>query len=100
MDYAPAILRPVTLTVGFYIGYSQTVRIIVKRFKYNEKHSEASWRYYIANNAIPKEGVVSAKGMEKVLQLLVEDGTLTFPLPPQDKYIDNSYLDEARRTLQ
>jgi ABC-type nitrate/sulfonate/bicarbonate transport system substrate-binding protein len=76
-----------------------TVRIIAKRFKFNEKHSEASWRYFVANNAIPKDGDINSKGIEKVLQLLVEDGTLKPPLPRHDKYIDTSYLDEARRTL-
>jgi ABC-type nitrate/sulfonate/bicarbonate transport system substrate-binding protein len=78
----------------------ETVRIIAKRFKFSEKHSEASWRYFISNNAIPKDGEVNAKGVDKVLQLLVEDGTLKLPLPRQDKYIDMTYLDEARRTAQ
>jgi ABC-type nitrate/sulfonate/bicarbonate transport system substrate-binding protein len=76
-----------------------TVRIIAKRFKFNEKYSEAAWRYFVATNTIPKDGDVNAKGVDKVLQLLVEDGTLKTPLPRQDKYIDTSYLDEARRTL-
>ena len=77
----------------------ETVAIIVKRFHYNEKHSEASWRYYINNNAIPKDGEINSKGMDKVLQLLHEDGTLTQPLPKPEKYLDMSYLAEARRTL-
>jgi ABC-type nitrate/sulfonate/bicarbonate transport system substrate-binding protein len=78
----------------------ETVRIIAKRFKFNDKYSEASWRYFISNNAIPKDGEVNAKGVDKVLQLLVEDGTIKSPLPRQDKYIDMTYLDEARRTAQ
>ncbi len=78
----------------------ETVRIIAKRFKFNDKYSEASWRYFISNNAIPKDGEVNAKGVDKVLQLLVEDGTLKPPPPRQDKYIDMTYLDEARRTAQ
>ena len=77
-----------------------TVRIIAKRFKFSEKHSEAAWRYFISNNAIPKDGEVNAKGMDKVMQLLVEDGTMRPPLPKTDKYMDLSYLDEARRTAQ
>jgi len=77
-----------------------TVRIIAKRFKFNDKYSEAAWRYFVTTNTIPKDGDVNAKGMDRVLQLLVEDGTLKPPLPRQDKYIDTSYLDEARRTLQ
>jgi hypothetical protein len=77
-----------------------TVRIIAKRFKFNDKYSEAAWRYFVATNTIPKDGDINAKGMDRVLQLLVEDGTLKPPLPRQDKYIDTSYLDEARRTLQ
>lgn len=77
-----------------------TVRIIVKRLKFSEKHSEASWRYYINANAIPKDGEINPKGMDKVMQLLVEDGTLLQPLPKTDKYVDMSYIAEARRTLQ
>lgn len=43
----------------------------------------------------------SAKSfMDKVMQLLVEDGTLKLPLPRYDKYIDDSYLEEAKRLLQ
>lgn len=77
-----------------------TVRIIMKRLKFSEKHSEASWRYYINANAIPKDGEINPKGMDKVMQLLVEDGTLVQPLPKTDKYVDMSYIAEARRTLQ
>lgn len=77
-----------------------TVRVIMKRLKFSEKHSEASWRYYINANAIPKDGEINAMGMDKVLHLLVEDGTLTQPLPKSEKYVDMSYVAEARRTLQ
>lgn len=76
----------------------ETVRIIAKRFKFNDKFSEGSWRYFVPTNAIPRDGEVNAKGVDKVLQLLVEDGTLKAPPPRQDKYIDMAYLDEARRT--
>lgn len=76
----------------------ETVQIIAKRFKFNDKHSEASWNYFVANHAIPRDGDINAKGMDKVLQLLVEDGTLKAPPPKQDRYIDNTYLEEARRT--
>lgn len=75
-----------------------TVQIIAKRFKFSEKYSEAAWRYFVLNNAIPTDGEINAKGMDKVLQLLVEDGTMRPPVPKTDKYIDLSYLDEARRS--
>ncbi len=83
-----------------YSDKEDTVRIIAKKLKFSEKYSEASWRYHIEDNIIPKDGSVNLKGMEKVLQLLVEDGTLKPPLPRLDRYIDDSYLDEARRLLQ
>jgi hypothetical protein len=63
-----------------------------------EPQSNQKWRV-VANNAIPKDGDINSRGIEKVLQLLVEDGTLKPPLPRHDRYIDTSYLDEARRTL-
>lgn len=77
-----------------------TVRIIAKRFKFNDKYSEGSWRYFVATNAIPKDGDINAKGMEKVFQLLIADGTLKPPPPRLDKYADVSYLDEAGRSAQ
>ena len=83
--------------------YSQkedTARIIAKKLKFSDKHSEGSWRYFTENGIVPKDGGVNLKGMDKVMQLLVEDGTLTPPLPRPDKYLDNSYLDEARRALR
>lgn len=83
-----------------YENKEDTVRIIAKKLKFSDKHSEASWRYYTENNIVPKDGSISLKGMDKVLQLLVEDGTLKPPLPRYDKYIDDSYLQEARRLLQ
>lgn len=100
----PLLIRFLRATVrGSHWIHTQkedTVRIIAKRFKFSDKHSEAAWRYFVANNAIPKEGEVNAKGMDKVLQLLVEDGTMHPPLPKPEKYLDMSYLDEARRTAQ
>lgn len=77
-----------------------TVRIIAKRFKFNDKYSEASWRYFVATNAIPKDGDINTKGMDKIFELLAADGTLKPPLPRADKYVDVSYLDEARRNVQ
>ena len=100
----PVLVRFLRATVRashwIHMQKEDTVRIIAKRFKFSEKHSEAAWRYFISNKAIPKDGEISAKGMDKVLQLLVEDGTMQPPLPKLDKYIDMTYLDEARRTAQ
>ncbi len=83
-----------------YNQKEDTVRIIAKKLKFSEKYSEGSWRYFTENHIIPKEGNINLKGMDKVMQLLVEDGTLKSPLPRYDKYIDESFLEEARRLLQ
>ena len=100
----PLLIRFLRATVRashwIYSQKEDTVRIIAKRFKFSDKHSEAAWRYFLANHAIPKDGEINAKGMDKVLQLLVEDGTMHAPLPKLEKYLDMSYLDEARRTVQ
>lgn len=83
-----------------YNQKEDTVRVIAKKLKFSDKHSEGSWRYFTESQILPKEGDVNQKGMDKVLQLLVEDGTLKPPLPRYDKYVDASYLEEARRMLQ
>ncbi len=83
-----------------YNHKEDTVRIIAKKLKFSEKYSEGSWRYFTENNIIPREGEVNLKGMDKVMQLLVEDGTLKPPLPRYDRYIDESFLQEAKRLLR
>ncbi|MBI4529670.1 MAG: ABC transporter substrate-binding protein [Deltaproteobacteria bacterium] len=83
-----------------YAQKEDTVRIIAKRLKFSDKHSEASWRYFTENNIIPKVGEVNLRGMDKVLQLLAEDGTLKSSYPSYEKYMDNTYLAEAKRSLQ
>ncbi len=82
-----------------YSDKEDTVRIIAKKLKFGDKDSEASWRYFTENHILPEDGRVNLKGMDKVLQLLVEDGTLKPPLPRYDRYIDDSYLEEARKPV-
>jgi len=82
-----------------YNQKEDTVRVIAKKLKFSDKHSEGSWRYFTESQIIPKEGEVNQKGMDKVMHFLVEDGTLKLPLPRYDKYVDASYLEEARRLL-
>lgn len=97
------LLRFIAILQTEHWIYSQkedTARIIARKLKFSETHSEHSWRYFTENDIVPREGKVNLKGMDKVIQLLVEDGTLKPPLPRYDKYVDDSYLEEARRLLR
>ncbi len=97
VKFMKAVLRAESWIYG---QREDTVRIIAKKLKFSDKHSDTSWRYFTENRIIPKDGEVNLKGMDKVTQLLVEDGTLKPPPPRSDKYIDESYLEEAKRLLQ
>lgn len=97
VKFMKAVLRAESWIYG---QREDTVRIIAKKLKFSDKHSDTSWRYFTENRIIPKDGEVNLKGIDKVTRLLVEDGTLKPPPPRSDKYIDESYLEEAKRLLQ
>ncbi|HWH80348.1 MAG TPA: ABC transporter substrate-binding protein [Candidatus Binatus sp.] len=67
--------------------------------KLERKYIPASWETYTKTQIWPRNGEVSVKGIQTILNLMAEDGVLKKPLPKVDEIIASSYLDEARKAL-
>jgi ABC-type nitrate/sulfonate/bicarbonate transport system substrate-binding protein len=67
--------------------------------KLDRKYIPASWETYTKTQIWPRNGEVSVKGIQTILNLMAEDGVLKKPLPKVDEIIASSYLDEARKAL-
>jgi ABC-type nitrate/sulfonate/bicarbonate transport system substrate-binding protein len=67
--------------------------------KLERKYIPASWETYTKTQIWPRNGEVSVKGIQTILNLMAEDGVLKKPLPRVDEIIASSYLDEARKAL-
>ena len=67
--------------------------------KLERKYIPASWETYTKTQIWPRNGEVSVKGIQTILNLMAEDGVLKKPLPKVDEIIASSYLEEARKAL-
>jgi NitT/TauT family transport system substrate-binding protein len=67
--------------------------------KLERKYIPPSWDVYTKTQIWPRNGEVSAKGVQTILNLMAEDGVLKKPLPKVDDIMATSYLDEARKLL-
>jgi hypothetical protein len=63
------------------------------------KYIPASWEVYTKTQIWPRNGEVSVKGVQTILNLMAEDGVLKKPLPKVEDIMAAGYLDEARKSL-
>ena len=55
--------------------------------------------YYINNKVYPINGDVTLSGLKVNIEVQAQDGIIKGALPPQEKYIDLSYLRQAQKEL-
>jgi len=67
--------------------------------KLDKKYIPKSWETYTTAQIWPRNGEVNLKGVQTLLNLMAEDGTLKKPLPRPEDIVDSSYLEEAKKSL-
>jgi ABC-type nitrate/sulfonate/bicarbonate transport system substrate-binding protein len=77
----------------------EAIKLLPSITKLDKKYIPKSWETYTAAQIWPRNGEVNLKGVQTLLNLMAEDGTLKKPLPRPEDIVDASYLEEARRTL-
>jgi len=77
----------------------EAIKLLGPITKLERKYIPASWETYTKTQIWPRNGEVSVKGIQTILNLMAEDGVLKKPLPKVDEIIAPSYLDEARKAL-
>jgi ABC-type nitrate/sulfonate/bicarbonate transport system substrate-binding protein len=76
----------------------EAIKLLPSITKLDKKYIPKSWETYTGAQIWPRSGEVNIKGVQTLLNLMAEDGTLKKPLPRPEDIIDNSYLEEARKT--
>jgi len=55
--------------------------------------------YFTKNKIFPVDGGFTLDGLRVNIEVQLRDGVLKEPLPPPEKYVDPSYLQQAQREL-
>ena len=77
----------------------EAIKILAPITKLDRKYIPNSWEVYTKTQIWPRNGEVSNKGVQTLLNLMAEEGSLKKPLPKVKDIIATSYLDEARKAL-
>ena len=77
----------------------EAIKLLGPITKLDRKYIPASWEVYTKTQIWPRNGEVSVKGVQTILNLMAEDGVLKKPLPKVEDIMATGYLDEAREAL-
>lgn len=77
----------------------EAIKLLGPITKLDRKYIPLSWEVYTKTQIWPRNGEVSVKGVQTILNLMAEDGVLKKPLPRVDDIMAAGYLDEARKAL-
>ena len=77
----------------------EAIKILPGITKLDPKYIAKSWETYTQTQIWPRNGEVNLKGVQTVLNLIAEEGSLKKPLPKPEDIVDSSYLEEARKAL-
>ncbi len=77
----------------------EAIKLLGPITKLERKYIPPSWDTYTKTQIWPRNGEVSVKGVQTILNLMAEDGVLKKPLPKVDDIMAAGYLDEARKAL-
>ena len=73
---------------------SEAIELLPKITTLQKQYVEKSWETYTKAQIWPKDGMVNAKGVQLVIDLMGEDGLLKKPYPKPEEVIDHSFLRE------
>lgn len=78
----------------------EAIRILMRELKLEDRYARTAYEMYFGPTlTIAKDGEVDLMGMQELLNGLVEQGDMSPPTPPPQKYLDLSYWEEARKSL-
>jgi ABC-type nitrate/sulfonate/bicarbonate transport system substrate-binding protein len=73
---------------------SEAINLLPKITTLQKQYVETSWETYTNAQIWPRDGKVSPKGLQLVIDLMGEEGQLKKPYPKPEDVIDHSYLQE------
>ncbi len=74
---------------------SEALELLPRITTLQKQYVQAAWETYTRAQIWPKDGKVSHKGLQIVIDLMAEEGQLKKPYPKPEDVIDHSYLQEV-----
>ena len=96
--------------VRFLKGYLRTIRWFHERRdeviqtiqevqRLEPKHARQAWEYWTTRKVLPADGRLSRAGVQGVYDLLRKHGDIGPDTPTPERWVDESFLEEAQRQL-
>jgi NitT/TauT family transport system substrate-binding protein len=99
----PAVVRFIKAHIQslrwIYDHPADAADFLTKEFGLQAPYARRGIDYYIKNKVYPINGDVTLAGLKVNIEVQAQDGVLSGPLPPPEKYIDLSYLRQAQTEL-
>jgi hypothetical protein len=77
------------------------IRILAEATRHPPTMARRTWEFFIEQlDGRTRDGDVHTPGMQVIIEQLGEIGDLSRPLPSPERYIDLSYLEQARQRVQ
>lgn len=77
----------------------EAIKLLAPITKLDRKYIPASWETYTKTQIWPRNGEVSVKGVQTLINLMAEDSVLKQPLPKVEDIIAANYMNEAKKAL-
>jgi NitT/TauT family transport system substrate-binding protein len=81
--------------VWLHDNRSEALELLPKITTLPKQYVQTSWETYTKAQIRPRDGKLNTKGLQLVIDLMVEEGQLKKPYPKPEDVIDHSYLQEV-----
>ncbi|MBM4260852.1 MAG: ABC transporter substrate-binding protein [Deltaproteobacteria bacterium] len=82
-----------------YENKEAAIAFLAKEMDMKPEYARRGWEYYTEQKIWPRDGDLSVEGVKFATQVYWEQTQNKSPLPPPQKYVDQSFLREATKEL-
>ena len=78
------------------------IRILMRELKIEDRFARIAYELYFESKTetVAKDGKIDLVGLQNLIDAIAEQGDIGPPVPKAAKYIDNTYWDEALKSLK
>ena len=77
----------------------QATELFISEMGVKQPYARRGIEYFTKNKVFPVDGSVTLEGLRVNIEVQARDGILKEPLPPPERYVDQSYVKQAQREL-
>jgi ABC-type nitrate/sulfonate/bicarbonate transport system substrate-binding protein len=85
--------------VWLYKNKEAAVEFLSKELQLSRDHARKGWEYFVENQVWPQDARISMEALQTVADIYAEQMQAKAPLSRSEKYVDQSYLEQALREI-